>query len=62
MEEIPERLLLRPAEAARLLSVSRSTIYELIASGKVPSARLDDGRLTRIPLAALKALVEKAGS
>ena len=57
-----ERLLLRPAEAAEILGVSRSKLYELIAQGKIPSVRLDDGRLIRVPLAALKALVERAGA
>jgi excisionase family DNA binding protein len=55
-----ERLLLRPAEAAEILGVSRSKLYELVAARKLPSVRLDDGRLIRIPLSALKALVEKA--
>ena len=57
-----ERLLLRPAEAAEILGVSRSKLYELVAARKLPSVRLDDGRLIRIPLSALKALVEKAGT
>ena len=51
-----------PAEAAEILGVSRSKLYELVAAGKLPSVRLDDGRLIRVPLAALKALVEKAGT
>jgi excisionase family DNA binding protein len=57
-----ERLLLRPAEAAEILGVSRSKLYELVAARKLPSVRLDDGRLIRIPLSVLKALVEKAGT
>jgi excisionase family DNA binding protein len=57
-----ERLLLRPAEAAEILGVSRSKLYELIAQGKIPSVRLDEGRLIRVPVAALKALVESAGT
>lgn len=57
-----ERLLLRPAEAAEILGVSRSKLYELIAQGKIPSVRLDEGRLIRVPIAALKTLVEKAGA
>ena len=61
METKLERLLLRPAEAAEILGVSRSKLYELVAEGKLPSVRLDEGRLIRVPLAALKALVEKAG-
>jgi excisionase family DNA binding protein len=50
-----ERLLLCPAEAAEILGVSRSKLYELVAARKLPSVRLDDGRLIRIPLSALKA-------
>jgi excisionase family DNA binding protein len=57
-----ERLLLRPAEAAEILGVSRSKLYELIAQGKIPSVRLDEGRLIRVPIAALKALVEGAAT
>jgi excisionase family DNA binding protein len=62
METKLERLLLRPAEAAEMLGVSRSKLYELVAAGKLPSVRLDEKRLIRVPLAALKALVEKAGA
>jgi excisionase family DNA binding protein len=57
-----ERLLLRPAEAAEILGVSRSKLYELIAQGKIPSVRLDEGRLIRVPVAALKALVDGAAT
>lgn len=60
METKLERLLLRPAEAAEILGVSRSKLYELVAAGKL--LRLDEGRLIRVPLAALKALVEKSGT
>jgi excisionase family DNA binding protein len=62
METKLERLLLRPAEAAEILGVSRSKLYELIAQGKIPSVRLDEGRLIRVPVAALKALVEGAAT
>ena len=40
----------------------KAELYELVAARKLPSVRLDDGRLIRIPLSALKALVEKAGT
>jgi excisionase family DNA binding protein len=53
-----EKILLRPAEAAEMIGVSRSKIYELIASGAIPSVRLQDGRMIRIPVAALKTLAE----
>ena len=47
-----ERLLLRPTEAAEMIGVGRSKIYELLAAGVVPSVRV--GRSIRIPLAALR--------
>lgn len=50
-----EPLLLRPPEVARLLGVSRSRAYELIASGVLPSVRI--GRSIRVPLAALRAWI-----
>ena len=46
-----EKLLLKPTEAADALGVSRSTIYELVAAGTVPSVRL--GRSVRVPVASL---------
>jgi excisionase family DNA binding protein len=51
-----QRLLIRPVEAAHLLSVSRSKIYELLNSGVLPSIKLDG--MTRIPLAALRKLAQ----
>ncbi len=45
-------LLLTPASAAELLSISRSSAYEMIASGELPSIKLR-GR-TRIPRADLE--------
>jgi len=56
-----ERLLVRPAEAAAMLGVSRSKIYELINSGAVPSVRLEDGRLIRIPLQVLRRIASVDG-
>jgi excisionase family DNA binding protein len=52
-----EPLLVRVEEAARLLSLSRSTIYELLDCGELPSVRC--GAARRIPLAALRAWVER---
>lgn len=40
-------LLLRPGEAAAVLGMSRSTIYELMASGEIPSIKVA-GRSRRI--------------
>jgi excisionase family DNA binding protein len=47
-----EPVLIRPAHAARMLSVSRSTVYELIASGQLPSVKVGD-RMIRVPIAAI---------
>jgi excisionase family DNA binding protein len=52
-----EPLLLRPIEAAKLLGLSRSTVYEMIAAGELPSVRL--GHSIRVPLAALKDWIEE---
>jgi excisionase family DNA binding protein len=50
-----EPLLVRVEEAARILSLSRSTIYEMLDSGELPSVRR--GAARRIPLAALHAWI-----
>jgi excisionase family DNA binding protein len=52
-----EPLLVRVEEAARLLSLSRSTIYEMMDRGELPSVRCGTAR--RIPMAALRAWVER---
>lgn len=62
MAEAIQRLLMRPAEAARMIGVSRAKVYELIASGSLPAVRIDGGRLIRVPLAALNHLSEQAQS
>ncbi|MFI7147306.1 helix-turn-helix domain-containing protein [Nonomuraea sp. NPDC050022] len=45
------RLLLTVPEAAKALAISRSKLYQLIASGAVASLRIDGSR--RIPISAL---------
>jgi excisionase family DNA binding protein len=45
------RLLLTVPEAAQALAISRSKLYELIASGAIRSVRIDGSR--RIPADAL---------
>jgi excisionase family DNA binding protein len=49
------RLLLTVPEAAQALAISRSKLYELIASGALRSVRIDGSR--RIPSDALTAYV-----
>ena len=56
LRELPE--LLRVPDAARLLKVSRSKIYELLASGELESVLI--GGCRRIPTAAIRTLVENA--
>jgi excisionase family DNA binding protein len=50
-------LLVRVEEAARLLSFSRSVIYEMMDSGELPSVRR--GMARRIPYAVLQAWIEQ---
>jgi excisionase family DNA binding protein len=57
MNAVAERLLLRPAEAADALGVSRSKAYELIAHGEIPSVKM--GGCVRVPVDALRAWIER---
>jgi|SRR5450759_1242606 len=52
--------LLRPREAAEILSVSTRTLRRYIADGHLPACRLPSGRL-RIPTAAIGALMGEEG-
>jgi excisionase family DNA binding protein len=52
-----EPLLVRIEEAARILCLSRSTIYEMLGAGELPSVR--HGTARRIPIAALHAWVAR---
>jgi excisionase family DNA binding protein len=49
------RLLLTVPEAAKALAISRSKLYELIASGALRSVRIDGSR--RVPLDSLTTYV-----
>ncbi len=51
------RLLLTVPEAAEALAISRSKLYELIASGAIASVRIDGSR--RIPLTALEDYISR---
>jgi excisionase family DNA binding protein len=50
-------LLLTIPEAARILAIGRSTLYELIGRGELPTVHL--GRAVRIPLEGIRALVDR---
>ncbi|WP_373068559.1 helix-turn-helix domain-containing protein [Gemmatimonas sp.] len=52
----PERYLYTAAEAADLLAVGRTSVYEFMADGRLPSVRI--GRRRRIKAADLRAFVE----
>lgn len=49
--ELP-RLLLRPGEAAEVLGIGRSRMYEIIAAGLIPCVRI--GKTVRVPAEALR--------
>lgn len=50
-----DKLLLRPVEAAEAIGIGRSKVYELIASGELPSVRI--GASVRVPVEALRAWI-----
>ena len=52
-----EKLLCSPEEAAQLLGVGRSQMFELIGRGEVESIKI--GRLRKIPADALTSYVER---
>ena len=55
-EERMIKLLLTPEEAAKVLSVGRSKVYELISDGRLASVRIGASR--RVPAEALTEFVE----
>lgn len=55
-----DQLLIKPEEAARAISVSRSTFYEMLARREIESVSI--GRSRRIPVAALRRWVEDLAS
>ena len=52
----PLRLMVRPVEAAAMMGLGRSKVYELIAAGVIPSVRI--GKSVRIPMDALRHWIE----
>jgi excisionase family DNA binding protein len=52
-----DRLLLRPLEAAEAIGIGRSKVYELLASGELPSVRV--GASVRVPVDALREWVAR---
>ena len=56
-QNLTPKLLLTIEEAARVLSLSRSLLYDLLMSNQIVSIKI--GRSRRIPVAALMAYVQK---
>jgi excisionase family DNA binding protein len=52
-----ERLLLSPKEAAEVLGIGRSKLYELLQAGSIESVKIDGCR--RVPRVALEIYVER---
>ena len=52
-----EVLLLTMVDAPRLLSVGRTTMYELVGAGEIEVVHI--GRSVRVPVAAVEAFVER---
>jgi excisionase family DNA binding protein len=53
-------LFLLPVEAARLLRISRSRVYELVRAGELPYRKI--GQLIRIPRAAIEKMALEAAT
>ena len=56
-EIAPQRLLLRISEVAEALGIGRTKIYEMIATGELPTVRV--GRAVRISVTTLQKWVEQ---
>jgi excisionase family DNA binding protein len=52
-----EQMLLRPMEAAEAIGIGRSKIYELLASGELPSIRI--GGSVRVPVDKLREWIDR---
>ena len=52
-----DQLLVTPEEAARRLSVGRTTIYELMSRGELHSVNI--GRCRRVPVSSLSSFVNR---
>ncbi len=51
-----DRLLLRPAEVAQTLGIGRTKVYELLATGEIPSIKI--GNRPRVPVDALERWIQ----
>ena len=51
-----DKLLMKPAEAAEQLGVSRSRCYELLKNGQIPSIKI--GSSVRVPTSQLRRWID----
>ncbi len=56
-ESQPSKLLLRPEEAAAVLSISRTALFGLLSTKEIFSVKIRGAR--RIPMAALEEYVQR---
>jgi len=54
---MPEKILLKPAEAAEAISTSKTKMYELLATKQIESVRV--GKDIRVPVAALNEWIQR---
>jgi excisionase family DNA binding protein len=57
MTMIPDSICVRVNDAARMIGVGRTKLYELIATGEVETVKL--GKATRITTASLHDLIKR---
>lgn len=52
-----EKLLIKPKEAAQMLAISKTTMYEMLTTGEIRSVRI--GRSIRIPIRELEQWIQE---
>lgn len=59
--ESGERLLISTSEAARLLSIGKTSLFRIIASGELKVVRMSRG-ITRVPIAEIRRIAGTSAS
>jgi excisionase family DNA binding protein len=52
-----DKLMLRPAETAQAIGISRSKVYQLLANGRLPCVRIDGS--VRVPVDQLRRWINR---
>jgi excisionase family DNA binding protein len=62
--ESGERLLISTSEAARMLSIGKTSLFRIISSGELKVVRLGGGGIVRVPVAEIRRIAsgESVGS